>query len=148
MSKNLQSIMARSKDNKSTKSRVSDHFTFASIFHFKSKNSSMDMKNIEKVVLPSIVVPPVVDETTCNWESSSVVSTDSSDCLGFLQPGFDSDGSDMDQMMGWMSSPDVMSGCEGGDPGSRSKRFKVSSSILVHPTFSVPPNNYDGGHQN
>ncbi|XP_038680896.1 ethylene-responsive transcription factor RAP2-4-like [Tripterygium wilfordii] len=146
LSKNLQSIMARSKENKSTKSRVSDHFTFASIFHFKSnqyRNSSTDMKiNNEKIVLPSIVVPPVVDEiSSCTWESSSVVSTNSSDCLGFLQPGFDSDGLDMDQMMGWMSSPDAMSGCE-GDPGSRSKRFKVSSSILVPPTFSGSPNNY------
>uniref|UniRef100_A0A2N9J8N7 AP2/ERF domain-containing protein n=1 Tax=Fagus sylvatica TaxID=28930 RepID=A0A2N9J8N7_FAGSY len=69
--------------------------------------------------------------------------------VGFRQLGLDSDGSDigevsfseqgfMDQMMGWTDSPEMSSGSE---EGSRSKRFKVSSSVMVPPTFSVSPPN-------
>ncbi|PPS13638.1 hypothetical protein GOBAR_AA06945 [Gossypium barbadense] len=100
LSKNLQSIMARNGENKSTKSR---------------------------------------------W-------------IGFRQLGLDSDGSDIgevsfrdhhgfsDEMMGWIDSPDhhhnnislrLISGDYDDDNhGSRSKRFKVSSSVVVPPTFS------------
>ncbi|XP_057497391.1 uncharacterized protein LOC130782119 [Actinidia eriantha] len=151
LSKNLQSIMARSSDNnKSCKSRVSDQFTFASIFHFRGyydqyQKSPVDTRGIEKVQ-PSIIVPPVgamastvaVEE---GWESLSM-----SDCSGkwFRQHGLDSDGSDIreafvwDQMMGyqWMDSPEI-----GGFEGSSSKRFKVSSSVVVPPTFSESPYN-------
>lgn len=177
LSKNLQSIMARSSDhhNKSSKSRVSDNFTFASIFHFRKYqqyqnnpvNPLFDMKNIEKVVQPSIIVPHAADETSTlvphageastststepsSWESSSI-----SDCsdwgYSFRQPGMDSDGSDlgdglMDQIMGWMDSPDQMSSASitvGDDceEGSRSKRFKVSSSVMVPSTFAGSPYN-------
>ncbi|XP_044492777.1 ethylene-responsive transcription factor ESR2-like [Mangifera indica] len=149
LSKNLQSIMARnSENNKSTKSRVSDHCTFASIFHFRSYQyqSFMSIKNIEKVVQPSIIVPHVADEPT-SWESSSV-SDCSSEWIGFRQPGVDSDGSDigevsvgdhgfMDQMTGWIDGPEISASHE----GSRSKRFKVSSSVVVPPTFSGSPPN-------
>ncbi|PSS13975.1 Ethylene-responsive transcription factor RAP2-11 like [Actinidia chinensis var. chinensis] len=153
LSKNLQSIMARSSDNnKSCKSRVSDQFTFASIFHFRGnydqyQKSPFDMRGIEKVVQPSIIVPPVAAVAAAEegWESSSV-----SDCSSewFRQHGLDSDGSDIgdpfvgDQMMGyqWMDSPEI-----GGDGGGaevlRSKRFKVSSSVVVPPTFSESPYN-------
>ncbi|KAI3741269.1 hypothetical protein L1987_58940 [Smallanthus sonchifolius] len=155
LSKNLQSIMARTNENKSSpKSRVSDHFTFASIFNFKgniyqyqnhNQNNNV-ASDIEKTVQPSVIVPPqtVSDHdvaTTYNssWESSSV-----SDCsnewmvFSTRQHGLDSDGSDIgeggyfgDQMIGgWISSPDTSVG------GSRSKRFKVSSSVLVPPKFS------------
>ncbi|CAL5196178.1 unnamed protein product [Lathyrus oleraceus] len=162
LSKNLQSIMARTSEhhnnsNKFSKSRVSDHFTFASIFNRKNNYhqiSAVDMKNIEKVVQPSIIVPPV--------ESSSV-SDCSSEWFGFQNHGLDSDGSDivennnnnnninninnvgfnvgdqgfLDQLLGWIDdSSDI---CE----GSSSKRFKVSSSVLVPPTFSSSP--YDCG---
>ncbi|KAG9139526.1 hypothetical protein Leryth_019239, partial [Lithospermum erythrorhizon] len=62
LSKNLHNIMARNNsENRGTKSRVSDHFTFASIFHYNKGNNNykpqVDFKNIEKVVQPSIVVP-------------------------------------------------------------------------------------------
>ncbi|KAL5062074.1 hypothetical protein RYX36_023811 [Vicia faba] len=153
LSKNLQSIMARTSDhhnnsNKFSKSRVSDHFTFASIFNRKNNYhqiSAVDMKNIEKVVQPSIIVPSI--------ESSSV-SDSSSEWFGFQNHGLDSDGSEnnnnnnnnsnnvgdqgfLDQLLGWID--DTSDICE----GSSSKRFKVSSSVLVPPTFSSCP--YDCG---
>ncbi|WJX92773.1 hypothetical protein P8452_74368 [Trifolium repens] len=153
LSKNLQSIMARTSDhsnNKFSKSRVSDHFTFASIFNRRNNYnqiSALDMKNIEKVVQPSIIVPS-------NIEPSSV-SDCSSEWFGFQNHGLDSDGSDivennnnvninvgdqgfLDQLMGWIDD-DTSDICE----GSSSKRFKVSSSVLVPPTFSSSP--YDCG---
>ncbi|KAM7508694.1 hypothetical protein LguiA_019147 [Lonicera macranthoides] len=158
LSKNLQSIMARSSESKSSKSRVSDHFTFASIFNFKGTYSNNYQitpsvhdgnKGInEKVVQPSIIVPRVGgDHEPSSWESSSV-SDCSNEWVGFRQNGLDSDGSDIgeannffgggEQMMGWISSPDVNGS---GSEGSRSKRFKVSSSIMVPPTFSESPHN-------
>ncbi|KAK4371965.1 hypothetical protein RND71_007349 [Anisodus tanguticus] len=166
LSKNLQSIMARNSENKSSsRSRVSDHFTFARIFHFKNyydhqyqNHHHVDMKKIEKVVQPSIrVLPHVTDHNNNNnnnndqyssWENSSV-SDCSSEWAAFRQLGLDSDnGSDgseyflgSDSMAGWISSPDIMS--SGGNiisgEGSRSKRFKVSSSVMVPPTFSESP---------
>lgn len=144
LSKNLQSIMARtSENNKSTKSRVSDHFTFARIFHFRSYQyqNPVDMKNIEKVVQPSIIVPHIADNEPSSWESSSV-SDCSNEWVGFRQHGMDSDGSDIgevsvgDPMMGWIDSPDISGS---STEGSRSKRFKVSSSVVVPPTFSGSP---------
>ncbi|KAG5042006.1 hypothetical protein GLYMA_03G017300v4 [Glycine max] len=166
LSKNLQNIMARASDhnnnnnNKSSKSRVSDHFTFASIFHRRSYQIPEGdmMKNIEKVVQPSIIVPPMEqsggDYNSCvaNWESASSVSDCSSEWVGFgnnnSKLGLESDGSEigeasvgdqgfLEQLMGWVESPDV------SDEGSRSKRFKVSSSVLVPPTFTGSP--YDCG---
>ncbi|KAJ8900170.1 hypothetical protein K2173_024810 [Erythroxylum novogranatense] len=150
LSKNLQSIMARrTTENKSTKNRVSDHFTFASIFHFRNNQyrKPVDMNTMDKVVQPSIIVPPAADEPS-PWETprSSSVSDCSTEWVGFRQPGLDSDGSDIgegccvadqsliDQMMNsWIGSPDIAPGDQGG---SRSKRFKVSSSVMVPPTFS------------
>ncbi|MBA0562852.1 hypothetical protein Golob_007873 [Gossypium lobatum] len=166
LSKNLQSIMARNGENKSTKSRVSDHFTFASIFHFRNNqyHNNQD-QNIHKVVQPSIVVPRIGNEPPpppppqppLSWDSSSV-SDCSNEWIGFRQHGLDSDGSDIgevsfrdhhgfsDEMMGWIDSPDhhhnnISSRLISGDydddnHGSRSKRFKVSSSVVVPPTFS------------
>ncbi|CAJ1949980.1 unnamed protein product [Sphenostylis stenocarpa] len=157
LSKNLQNIMARASDhNKSSKSRVSDHFTFASIFHRRSYQiPEGDMRNIEKVVQPSIIVPPLEGgcdyPSAANWESASSVSDCSSEWVGFGKFGLDlSDGSDigevsvgdqgfLEQLMGWVESPDVSDQSE----GSRSKRFKVSSSVLVPPTFTASP--YDCG---
>ncbi|OMO78668.1 hypothetical protein CCACVL1_14219 [Corchorus capsularis] len=147
--------MAKTTENKSTKSRVSDHFTFASIFHFRNNynqfQNPVDMKNIEKVVQPSIIVPHVAadEPPPSSWDSSSV-SDCSNEWIGFRQHGFDSDGSDIgevsfgcdpgfaDQMMGWnMDSPDISPRISSAsDHGSRSKRFKVSSSVVVPPTFS------------
>ncbi|CAA2962164.1 ethylene-responsive transcription factor ESR2 [Olea europaea subsp. europaea] len=119
LSKNLQSIMARNSEN----------------------------KKIEKAVQPSVIVPRVSDEPS-SWESSSV-SDYSNEWASFWHHGMDSDGSDMnevynfdelgfgDQNMGWISSPDVMS--TNGSDESRSKRFKVSSSVVVPPTFGESP---------
>ncbi|KAF9617208.1 hypothetical protein IFM89_035090 [Coptis chinensis] len=152
LSKNLQSIIARTKDNKSAKTRVSDHFTFASIFKRNHQyQSPIDMKNIEKAVQPSIIVPHIADETS-SWDSS--VRSDSSNTgsseyiTGFRHHGVDSDGSDvgegyasehgfMDPMMGWMDSPEQKLGLADNEL-TRSKRFKVSSSVMVPPTFSAP----------
>ncbi|KAJ6879322.1 hypothetical protein NC652_032790 [Populus alba x Populus x berolinensis] len=148
LSKNLQSIMARTTENKSTKNRVSDHFTFANIFHFRSHQyqNPVDMKSIEKVVQPSIIVPHVSDhKPSYSWETSCV-SDCSNEWIGFRQLGFDSDGSGIgevlstvnaDQMIGLVDSSDINTCC--GDPCSRTKRLKVSSSIVVPPTFSGSP---------
>ncbi|OAY49235.1 hypothetical protein MANES_05G040000v8 [Manihot esculenta] len=139
LSKNLQSIMARTTESKSTKNRVSDHFTFARIFHFRSQQyqKPVDIKNIEKVVQPSIIVPRVANEhEQSSWETSSV-SDCSNEWIGFRQQGLDSDGSDIGEVsIGDQGLKDQMmvSGCSG--EGSRSKRFKVSSTVMVPPTFS------------
>ncbi|KAI3681707.1 hypothetical protein L6452_36510 [Arctium lappa] len=155
LSKNLQSIMARTTENKSSpKSRVSDHFTFASIFNFKGNYQYQNngVGDFDKVVQPSVIVPPQTMPnhdvaTTYNynssWESSSM-SDCSNELVGFntIHHGLDSDGSDIgegsyfgDQMIGgWISSPDI------SDGGSRSKRFKVSSSVFVPPKFSDQTN--------
>ncbi|XP_052193764.1 ethylene-responsive transcription factor ERF027-like [Diospyros lotus] len=165
LSKNLQNIMVKSSENKSCKSRVSDHFTFASIFNFRSNygaqyRSPVDVKNIEKVVQPSIIVPPMAADET--WESSSGSDSGGEWNIGFRRQGMDSDGSEIgeafvgefeqgfgDQMMMgyyWMDSPEISAG--GGSDvdveASRSKRFKVSSSVLVPPTFSEFPYDING----
>ncbi|KAL8495370.1 hypothetical protein ACS0TY_019498 [Phlomoides rotata] len=140
LSKNLQSIMARnSTENKACRSRVSDHFTFASIFHFRGydqyNQNHVDITKIEKAVKPSVIVPSVYDEP---WPSSCP----SDEWTGFRGPGFDSDGSDIsdahitfnDQGFG-----DQMISSPSGSEGSRSKRFKVSSSVFVPPTFTESP---------
>nr|GMD38112.1 ethylene-responsive transcription factor RAP2-13-like [Ipomoea batatas] len=167
LSKNLQSIMARrNSEHKSSKSRVSDHFTFANIFHLRNNyRAAVDMKKMEKaVVQPSIVVPSAAAEEAaaaayyCSWETSSSSMSDCSSSewmMGFGRQhnNLDSDGSEASeaaaflgeqehQMMGgglgWGSSPDTMS-ASSGELGSRSKRFKVSSSVLVPPTFTQSP---------
>ncbi|KAL8208001.1 hypothetical protein R6Q57_007413 [Mikania cordata] len=148
LSKNLQSIMARTTENKSSpKSRVSDHFTFASIFNFKGNYKYQFHNNvagdIEKTVQPSVIVPSQTMSEPTTYDSlfeSPSVSDCSNEWIGFSsrQHGLDSDGSDVgacsyfgDQTIGrWMSSPDI------SDGGSRSKRFRVSSSVLVPPKFS------------
>ncbi|KAG8663906.1 hypothetical protein MANES_01G262100v8 [Manihot esculenta] len=150
LSKNIQSIMARTTESKSTKNRVSDHFTFASIFQFRSQQyqKPVDMNKIEKVVQPSIIVPRVTDDQhePSSWETSRL-SECSNEWIRLKEQGLDSDGSDTgeasiddqrltDQMMGWIDRPEI-SGCRGDD--SRSKRFKVSSSVVVPPTFSGSP---------
>ena len=166
LSKNLQNIMARASDhnnnNKSSKSRVSDHFTFASIFHRRSYQipEGDTMKNIDKVVQPSIIVPPMeaggvgdYNSSVANWESASSVSDCSSEWVGFgnSKLGLESDGYEigeasvgdqgfLEQLMGWIETPDIS---DHQGEGSRSKRFKVSSSVLVPPTFTG--SSYDCG---
>lgn len=74
LSKNLQGIMARTSENKSSKSRVSDQSTFAKIFHFRNyqyQGGPMEINNAEKAVQPSIIVPRIETEPS-SWESSSV----------------------------------------------------------------------------
>ncbi|KAI3876151.1 hypothetical protein MKW98_029103 [Papaver atlanticum] len=180
LSKNIQSIMARAADNKSSKnSRVVDQFTFASIFNFRSpqyRQASIDMKSsIGKAVQPSIIVPQSIhsiavnEETvTTNWDSSSSrtvsdlsnAGSSSEQCIRWLSSSppngtgcYDSDGYITDQQQGlyldhpqmsmsWMDCP--VAGPSLPGPGeesfnllSRSKRLKVSSSVMVPPTFSA-----------
>ncbi|KAJ6722853.1 SHN SHINE DNA BINDING / TRANSCRIPTION FACTOR [Salix koriyanagi] len=82
-----------------------------------------------------------------------MVGSTCQDRMGGTQHGFDSDGSDIGevstvnsgQMTGWIDSPDIKTCC--GDPCSRSKRFKVSSSVLwfllplvgLHPSALLLP---------
>lgn len=157
LSKNLQNIMARnSENNKSSKSRVSDHFTFASIFHFRGyqyqSQRPVDIKNIEKVVQPSVIVPSAVvpaDEPSSSWESSSV-SDSSNEWIPFgvshhyhhHHHGLDSDGSDISEVfLGEHSFSDqIMMDCRMSSPeGSRSKKSKVSSSVIIPPSFMDSP---------
>ncbi|KAI3889061.1 hypothetical protein MKW92_053450 [Papaver armeniacum] len=180
LSKNIQSIMARAADNKSTKnSRVVDQFTFASIFNFRSpqyRQANIDMKSsIGKAVQPSIIVPqsihsiPVNEEPlTTNWDSSSSrtvsdssnAGSSSEQCIRWLSSSppngtgcYDSDGYISDQQQGlfldrpqmsmsWMDSPVAGPSLPGPSEESfnllsRSKRLKVSSSVMVPPTFSA-----------
>ncbi|KAK2967684.1 hypothetical protein RJ640_029592 [Escallonia rubra] len=132
-------------DSSPAESDVGDGLSFSSL---KAKRTYTEyqrricIKNIEKVVQPSVIVPHVVDEHS-SWQSSSA-SDCSNEWLGFRQHGLDSDGSYIgeanhsssgDQMMqGWMMSSPDLSGS--GSEGSRSKRLKVSSSVIVPPTFS------------
>ncbi|CAI9764827.1 unnamed protein product [Fraxinus pennsylvanica] len=148
LSKNLETIMARnSAETKANKTRVSDHFTFSSIFHLRGYNqyrSYVDMNKIEKVVQPSVVVPPhiVVNEpSSCESSTAPAYSNE----WGFQQQGLNFDALDIsdiyvgqqgfgNRMMGWIGGPEVMSGGGGEEP--RVKRLKVSSSIVVPPTFT------------
>ncbi|CAN1236801.1 Ethylene-responsive transcription factor RAP2-11 [Linum grandiflorum] len=150
LSKNLQSIMARSSESKSTKNRVSDHFTFASIFHFGggggggggAGQTAADMKSIERSVEPSIIVPSSEPAAgNCSWETSSV-SDCSNEWVGFRQPaagGMDisSDGSDCSGDMGYGMSGQMVESIISSEEESRSKRFKYSSSTAVLPSSSA-----------
>ncbi|KAL3571940.1 hypothetical protein D5086_025844 [Populus alba] len=110
LSKNLQSIMARTTENKSTKNRVSDHLTFANIFHFRSHQyqNPVDMKSIEKVVQPSIIVPHVSDhKPSYSWETSCV-SDCSNEWIGFRQLGFDSDGSGIGEVLSTVNADQMI----------------------------------------
>ncbi|KAI3925753.1 hypothetical protein MKX01_003312 [Papaver californicum] len=185
LSKNIQSIMARAVDNKSTKnSRVVDQFTFARIFNFRSPQyrlANIDMKStsIGKSVQPSIIVPQSIhsiavdghnneEPYSTNWDSSSSSVSDSSNnagsssekCVRWLSSSpqngtscYDSDGYISDQQQGlfldhpqmsmsWMDSPVAGPSLPGPNEESfpmlsRSKRLKVSSSVMVPPTFSA-----------
>lgn len=166
LSKNLQNIMARNSENSKSSSssssrsssRVSEHFsTFASIFHFRddymyqNQRTPLEIKSIEKSVHPSVIVPSVgvPDEHSSSWENSNSNSNSSSSEWIGLRHGLDSDGSDIsevylseqsfsDQIM--MNSPDpeimISSNIE---EDSRSKRFKVSSSVIIPPSFMDSP---------
>lgn len=97
----------------------------------------------------TIVVSPVSDEP-CSWDTSSLsdCSNEWIDSTRNYGGSFDSEGSDIscnyigekgfgDQMMmGWMSSPEMMSSEE---ESLRSKRFKVSSSVVIPPSFMDSP---------
>ncbi|XP_038885243.1 ethylene-responsive transcription factor RAP2-11-like [Benincasa hispida] len=131
LSKNLQSIIARtSQQSKSLKNRVSDRFTFGNIFNFRSYQSATmaDLTVIDKAaVQPSIIVPHIETDQPGSW--------DSSDGDGFRQLGFSSDGSEAtgDWWVDRMLEDDYC------NEGLKSKRFRVSSSVVVPPTFSGSP---------
>lgn len=135
LSKNLQGIIARtSEQSKSLKSRVSDRFTFANIFNFRSYESvtmadlrAMDMDKVG--VQPSIIVPHVETDEPDSWQSGSGD--------GFRHLGLSSDAAEgggewwVDRLLedGWYC-----------DEGMKNKRFRVSSSVVVPPTFSGSQN--------
>ncbi|CAL1399035.1 unnamed protein product [Linum trigynum] len=173
LSKNLQSIMARTNESKSTKNRVSDQFTFASIFQLRGGGDQFfhqrsQSQSIEKSVQPSIVVlssssspspSPCASgdpflEPNClsnSWETSTSVSDCSNECggVGFRQQGMDisSDGSEVlssseNQMVGrwnWIDSNFMCS----EEEGSRGKRFKVSSTVMIPPSSFAGSPSFD-----
>ncbi|RWV95900.1 hypothetical protein GW17_00041431 [Ensete ventricosum] len=72
LSKSLQGIMARTADGRSSKTRVSDHSTFASVFH----GSLVDTRRIEKaVVQPSFIVPSQPSEEAFTSGSDEFTGT-------------------------------------------------------------------------
>lgn len=129
LSKNLQSIIARtSEQSKSLKNRVSDRFTFANVFNFRSYQSvtMADLKAIDKVaVQPSIIVPHTEADYSGSWQSSS------GDGDGFRQEGAAGEW--------WV---DQLLEDDYYNEGTKSKRFRVSSSVVVPPTFSGSPPSY------
>ncbi|CAK9319029.1 unnamed protein product [Citrullus colocynthis] len=131
LSKNLQSIIARtSEQSKSLKNRVSDRFTFGNIFNFRSYQSATmaDLTPIDKAaVQPSIIVPHIETDQHGSW--------DSGDGDGFQQLGFSSDGSEAagDWLVDRILEDDYC------DEALKTKRFRVSSSVVVPPTFSGSP---------
>lgn len=149
LSKNLQGIITRTRDNKASKTRVSDHFTFASIFRPRSFNyqSGVDLKSIEKSVQPSFIVPRAAEEPS--WDSSCASDSGNTESCEqqhtvFRRLGFDSDGSDVgdvglsgrfeDEIMGWIDDKELM---VGEIESTKNKKCKVSSSVIVPPSFSL-----------
>lgn len=168
LSKNIQSIIARSSENKTAKSRVSDHFTFASIFHrpsihhhYQHLHQQFDENTIEKVVQPSIVVPhqtqkPSYDTPSMYDLSSGDVTGENRESIGGFRPstsnsdvgemgplmsrlGFDQEESMVG--MGWNSMNGYKLEREDELMMSKSKRFKVASSVIVPPSFA--PTEFD-----
>lgn len=168
LSKNIRSIIARSSENKTAKSRVSDHFTFASIFHRPRIHShcqhlhqQFDENTIEKVVQPSIVVPHQTqkpsDDTPSMYDlSSGNADGENRESIGGFRPitrnsdvgemgplmsslGFDQE----ESMVGmrWNSMNDYKFDKEDDLMMSKCKRFKVASSVIVPPSF--PPTEFD-----
>lgn len=147
LSKNLQRILARSTNNKASKMRVSDQFTFASIFHHRTYHypSPIDVKSIEKAVQPSFIVPHSVDIYEPSWDCTADSSTGAMrECAVTLPHGGDSDGSDFreldlkEQEQGFVEEVmELINGKEmvGEGEFTRSKKCKVSSSIIVPPSF-------------
>lgn len=137
LSKNLQSIIARtSEQSKSLKNRVSDRFTFGNIFNFRNYQSvtMADLKAIDKAaVQPSIIVPHVESDCSGSWEGSSDA------CGGFRQLDFSSGESDVAGEW-WVDQLLEDGYCN--EELTKSKRFRVSSSVVVPPTFSGSPS-YD-----
>ncbi|KAL9659352.1 hypothetical protein QQ045_024158 [Rhodiola kirilowii] len=155
LSKSLQSIMARSSENtKSSKNRVSDQLTFASIFHLRDTVTSQPN---DQAVQPSIIVPPnEVDHQSSSWESSSL--SDSSLTRACFQLNtFESDMTEameqcpgaerlslLNPLMNWnnlISTESSKINMAREEENASCKKFKVSSSVMVPPTFSSFPYN-------
>uniref|UniRef100_A0A7N0SZP3 AP2/ERF domain-containing protein n=1 Tax=Kalanchoe fedtschenkoi TaxID=63787 RepID=A0A7N0SZP3_KALFE len=155
LSKSLQSVMGRSSESsKSSKNRVSDPLTFASVFHLRGNGGPQQYRNdtIDKAVQPSIVVPSHEVNQSSSWDSSSL--SDSSPDRVTIHS--DTSGSDLtekffnierltcpNQTMNWgsMLLDNWQGEFTGNTESSRRKKFKVSSSVMVPPTFSSFPFN-------
>ncbi|URD91946.1 hypothetical protein MUK42_01187 [Musa troglodytarum] len=132
LSKSLQGIMARTTDGRSSKTRVSDHSTFASVFHRNSHSFHgclVDARSIEKaVVQPSFIVPSQPSEEPFISGSDEVTGTRqlaTNSREGTTDP--------MEEITLWRFDHDEV-GREKEREMTDSKRIKVSSSIIVPPT--------------
>ncbi|KAJ0968370.1 hypothetical protein J5N97_025287 [Dioscorea zingiberensis] len=115
LNKNIKNMIRRSDDSMSAKARVSDHFTFASIFHRESYGCLRYFAD-EKAVQPSFIVPAV-------WECSSSVG-------GGREVYVSRRSEDGEEV--------AMAGeCGSSSSSSGNKRFKVSSSVIIPPSFSA-----------
>lgn len=142
LSSSLQGIMARSADGRSSKTRVSDHSTFASVFHRNIHNfhgSLVDARSIEKaVVQPSFIVPSQPSEEPFTSGSDQFTGTRqlaTNSREGTTDP--------MEEITLWRFDHDEV-GREKEREMTGSKRIKVSSSIIVPPTFSASEPFRDG----
>lgn len=129
----LSNITARTNEqSKSLKNRVSDRFTFGNIFNFRSYQpvTMADFTAVDKVaVQPTIIVPHVETDQPCSWDGSS------GDGDGFQRLGFSSDASEGGGEW-WV---DQILGDDYRNEDLKSKRLRVSSSVVVPPTFSGSP---------
>lgn len=124
LSKNLKNINARTADCCSLKERVvGDHFAFASVFRYdgyRIQPSLTGIKSVEKAVPPSFIVPQS-SSSSCNHPGLSKVS-DPPSSFGTYDGLYN-------------TQQEHMFRCNFVEERT-CKRFKVSSSVIVPPSFS------------
>ncbi|XP_052171664.1 ethylene-responsive transcription factor ERF095-like [Diospyros lotus] len=116
LSRNLQSIMARSSENIISSGKASGNGQ-------QNGSSLGDVKSVNKnVVQPSVIVPPVAEEPVSSGESSS-----GSECCGgewwFRQHELDSDGPDVGEV--FVGDHQMMAGVVDGQSGGGGRRREV-----------------------
>lgn len=146
LSRSLQSIIAKSSENtKSSKNRVSDQLTFASIFHLRGTGTALESYNmddsIEKAVQPSIIVPSneALDQSS-SWESLHTIAPLGTDDMN-QQPLSAERLKIMNTMMNWSNiiTDGLSTELTGYEENPRSKKCKVSSTVIVPPSFGSFP---------
>ncbi|WOK95186.1 dehydration-responsive element-binding protein 2B-like [Canna indica] len=148
LGKNLHGVMARTADggrSSSSKARVSDQSTFASIFHytdFSFRRNPVEAKGIEKAVQPSFIVPAQTRDEELFTSGSNFEEVAAAD-VGQLAVAGSWDGTSMginDLQHGQDEEADLWRfdhGEVGGGRERENKRLKVSSSVIVPPSFGV-----------